>query len=83
MAEIMYQVRTYEVDFKCDVCGKGFYRPTEIVYLANPPQYPHECTVCGSKMVVTGHTYPYIKTERIEETEDELSRNHEIIPSQR
>jgi len=56
MAEIMYQVRTYEVDFKCDVCGKGFYRPTGIVYPTHPLQYPHKCTVCGSEIVVTGRT---------------------------
>ena len=83
MAEIMYQVRTYEVDFKCDVCGKGFYRPTGTVLLTDPLQYPHKCTVCGSQMAVTGHTYPYTKTEKIEEATDELSWNHEIIPSQR
>ncbi len=83
MAEIMYQVRTYEVDFKCDVCGKGFYRPTGIIYPTYPPQYLHKCTVCGSKMVVTGNIYPYTKTEKIEEATDELSRNHKEQSCQR
>ena len=81
MAEIAYRVKTYEVDFKCDVCGKGFYRPTGIIIY--PMQYPHKCTVCGSEIVVTGRTYPYTKTENIEEAKDELSRNHEEQSCQR
>ena len=28
MAEEKYKVQTYEIDFKCDICGKGWYRPT-------------------------------------------------------
>ena len=83
MAEITYRVKTYEVDFRCDVCGKGFYRPTGTVYLTHPVQYPHKCTVCGSEMVVTGRTYPYTKTEKIEEATDELSWNHKEQSCQR
>lgn len=66
MAEIKYKVQTYEIDFKCDVCGKGWYRSTGEVYTTYPAQYPHKCTVCGAEMVVTGHTYPYVVTERAE-----------------
>lgn len=66
MPEIKYRVHTNEIDCECDLCGKGWYRPTGEVYPTFPAQYPHKCTVCGAEMVVTGHTYPYIVTERAE-----------------
>ena len=66
MAEEKYKVNAYEVDCRCDVCGKGWYRPTGEVYPTFPPQYPHKCTLCGMGIVVTGHTYPYVVREGAE-----------------
>lgn len=67
MPEIKKRVHTYKIDFICDVCGTGFYRPTGEALLSNPIQYPHSCTVCGSKMTVKGYAYPYIVTEEATE----------------
>ena len=67
MGEVKYIVQTYMNDFKCDICGKGWYRPTGKVHPTYPAQWPHKCTVCGAEMVVTGHTYPYVSYEKIED----------------
>ena len=71
MAEEKYKVQVYEIDFKCDVCGKGWYRQTGEVYPIDPLQFPHKCNFCGAEMVVSGHTYPYTVTERVIEAEGE------------
>lgn len=60
-----HEVKIYEIDFRCDVCGKGYYRPTGVVFPTYPTKYLHKCTVCGAELVVTGHTYPYTEQERI------------------
>ena len=66
MAKEKYTVNTYEIDFKCDVCGKGYMRPLVGTILPSwPPQYPHKCNKCGAEMNVIGHTYPYMVTERV------------------
>lgn len=70
MAEEKYKVQTYEIDFSCDVCGKGWYRPTGEVYPTYPAKYPHKCNACGAEMVVVGHTYPYTVVEKVEECAD-------------
>ena len=67
MAEEKYKVQTYEIDYKCDVCGKGWYRPTGEVYPTYPLQFPHKCNFCGAEMIVREHTYPYTITEKIVE----------------
>ena len=67
MAEVKHKVQTYQIDFKCDVCGKGWHRPTGEIYPTYPVQYMHKCSFCGAEMIVEGHTYPYTVTERIEE----------------
>ena len=65
MAEEKYKVNIYEVDFKCDVCGKGYMRPLGTVLPSYPAQYPHRCNKCGAEMNVIGCTYPYTVTERV------------------
>lgn len=60
-----YEVKTFIVDFKCDVCGKGYFRLTGQVLATYPPQYPHKCNFCGAETDVIGHTYPYTETEKI------------------
>ena len=64
MAIEKYEVETYEIDFKCDICGKGYYRPTGEIFPTNPCKYTHKCVHCGAEMIVMGHTYPHIITER-------------------
>lgn len=59
MPELSKEVRTYEVNYICDVCGKGKMRPTGAMLASNPPQYPHRCNVCGAKNVF-GRQYPQI-----------------------
>jgi hypothetical protein len=66
MAIERYEVRIYEEDAKCDICGRGYYRPTGVAYPAYPLIYPHKCTFCGATMGVSGYTFPRIMTERIE-----------------
>ena len=65
--EEKYKVNTYEIDYKCDVCGKGYMRLTGEVLLTNPTRYPHKCNKCGAGMNVIGHTYPYTVTEKASE----------------
>ena len=65
MAEIKYEVKTYEIDMVCDKCGQGSMRPLgNIVLTTHPIQYPHQCTNCGN---VENYTiqYPYIVEEKL------------------
>ena len=43
MAQIKSPVKPVMIDFECDVCKVGRYRPTEISLTSFPPQYPHIC----------------------------------------
>lgn len=36
------------VDYRCDACQRGHYRPTGCV-ASNPIQYPHACDKCGNQ----------------------------------
>ena len=59
------EAKVYEVDFRCDICGKGYFRPTGMVYPTCPMKYPHKCTFCGAETDVVGHTYPYTETKKV------------------
>lgn len=48
------------VDYTCDKCGKGQYRPDGYALMSSPPQYPHECNECGHKATFKVK-YPYIE----------------------
>lgn len=65
MAEIKQEVKTFEVDYICDECGKGKMRNAGFVLDSNPPQYPHRCKECGAKKTFY-HTYPRTVYERVE-----------------
>ena len=69
MAEEKHKVNTYEIDFKCDVCGRGWYRPTGEVYPTYPLKFLHKCNFCGAEMIVEEYTYPYTVTEQVLELE--------------
>jgi hypothetical protein len=62
--EIWKEVKTFEVNYKYDKCGKGFYEPNKDGgYLAcNPPKYPHFCSYCDDRKDFR-KTYPYITYE--------------------
>lgn len=66
MAVERYEVRVFEEDMKCDICGRGYYRSTGVAHPAYPLIYPHKCTFCGAMMDVKGYTFPKMVTERIE-----------------
>lgn len=42
MGEIRKEVRTYRVDYACDVCGE-IMEYGGICLTSYPPQYPHGC----------------------------------------
>lgn len=65
MAEERCKVQTYEIDFKCDICGIGHMRPTGEAIATYPVQYPHKCSYCGAEMTISGHTYPYTVTKKV------------------
>lgn len=53
-----------QIDYVCDKCGEGKYRPTGVTLMSNPPKFPHTCTLCGDT-----HTfykiYPCLEYEEI------------------
>jgi len=59
MSEIKHRVHTYLINYGCDVVTEngnnceGIMRPTGetcIKDTAAPPQYPHECSFCDTRM---------------------------------
>lgn len=65
MSEKTWEVRTLEIDYICDACGRGAMRHTdELVLLSKPPQYKHECANCGVNQTFD-IIYPYQTTERL------------------
>lgn len=65
MSESKKLVRTYEIDYMCDVCGIGRVLPTGICYTTFPPKFPHECSHCHEKYIFN-FTYPSKQTEVID-----------------
>jgi predicted RNA-binding Zn-ribbon protein involved in translation (DUF1610 family) len=59
MPELSKEVRTYEVSYICDVCGKGELRATGVMLMSNPPRFPHRCNACGAEKIF-GSKYPQI-----------------------
>lgn len=47
MAEVKTQVKTYEVQYVCDVCKDGYMEPNGIMLTSNPPKYQHSCQNCN------------------------------------
>lgn len=61
--EIKREVKSIEIDMKCDKCGDAFMRYDGTgVLMSNPPQYPHVCSLCGNKENYR-KKYPYIVYE--------------------
>jgi hypothetical protein len=53
-------IRPIQVDYRCDSCNEGYYRPNGIVLTSMPPQFPHECSNCGDSKVFT-EKYPTVR----------------------
>jgi len=43
------EVKTYRERLYCE-CG-GEMLPTGMIYSTMPPQYPHQCQVCGAQAI--------------------------------
>jgi hypothetical protein len=58
-------IRPIQVDYKCDECGNGYYRPTGNMLLCDPPKYPHRCNneKCDGNKVFT-ERYPTVRYAR-------------------
>ncbi len=59
MPQTSKPAKVVSVDYQCDVEGcDGVMRPAGMnMLLSDPPQYPHECTVCKTPMNFP-HRYP-------------------------
>jgi hypothetical protein len=58
--EVSEQVQTFEIDFQCPICNKGFLRPTGTVLTTYPAQYPHKCNNLLCDYMETFYkTYPF------------------------
>lgn len=53
-------LRPIRVDYRCDKCGEGHYRPTGIMLMSNPPKFPHACAHCGDSQTFT-EKYPTVR----------------------
>ena len=64
MGQIKSPAKPVMIDFECDVCKVGRYRPTGIQLTSYPPQYPHICNneECQDKKTFN-MTYPKITYE--------------------
>lgn len=64
MSEKRIELKPIQVDFKCPKCMIGYLRPTNVSYMSNPPQYPHQCTDCIYSETFN-IKYPYIEYEKL------------------
>ena len=53
-------LRPVQVDYRCDKCGDGYYRPEGAMLLSDPPQFNHNCTECGDQKTFT-EKYPTVR----------------------
>tara|TARA_B100002049_G_C15917932_1_gene306839 strand:+ start:134 stop:322 length:189 start_codon:yes stop_codon:yes gene_type:complete len=60
MPEIQQPVPAVRVDFTCDDCGRGHYRPTGMLGLTVPPRHQHKCDYCGHEQFLPKR-YPFLK----------------------
>lgn len=63
MSEIELPVRTYGVDYICDMCNKGRMRPhNSTALMSNPPKFPHQCNNPECKAIINlSDRYPTIR----------------------
>ena len=56
-------LRPIQVDYRCDECEKGYYRPVNTMLLSDPPQFEHFCTECNHKQTFY-EKYPTVRCAR-------------------
>lgn len=66
MAVFENEVQTFEVDMRCDKCGKGVMRPSGRQLLSKPPKFHHVCnwTSCAYETIYNV-SFPYTETRTI------------------
>jgi hypothetical protein len=69
MPEVRYEVKTFSVEYHCDVQGcDGVMRWNGMELTSYPAQYPHICNVCKAEKTFRGEYYPktvYQKAEKV------------------
>lgn len=63
MAEKETELRTFRVKMFCD-CG-GEMKPTGMVLSSHPPQFPHQCSLCGMRATYD-KSYPHLEYKVVE-----------------
>jgi hypothetical protein len=59
--ETISEIKTFQIDYSCPKCEKGFLRPTGQVLSSYPPQYPHSCNNINCDYTeVFYKSYPHI-----------------------
>ena len=53
-------IRPIQVDYRCDKCGEGHYRPTGMMLASNHPQFPHACNKCDDRKTFS-ERYPTVR----------------------
>lgn len=64
MSESKTEVKTYNVDYICDECGKGKMKREGPCLTSSPPQYPHICDNCGASVTSRRKYYPHAIYEK-------------------
>jgi hypothetical protein len=59
------EVKVIQVDQTCSACHKGVMRPTGQMLASHPPQYPHECNMCGHRTTYLS-TFPSLEYHPVE-----------------
>ena len=53
-------LRPIKVDYRCDSCQRGHYRPTGMTLTSYPAKYPHACDQCVARRTFS-ECYPLIR----------------------
>lgn len=62
MSEFKCEVKTYKIDYICDICENGELESTGEIIQENPPKYDHKCNSCGEHAYMIKR-YPYTTEE--------------------
>ena len=75
MSEIQVPVKTVQIHYVCDECGKGRMRATG---RSNTGIHEHRCDECGHRRMVADVRYPHVEYIEIHEpTDEEKFRDYE------
>ena len=67
MEEVRTEMKTFNVELKCDKCNKGFITATGNAVTQWHTQYEHKCNnpECDNHMWLTNQKYPYFEYKYI------------------